>query len=840
MRRSTRVDVMMRLGAAFVLVIACVLGAAAPAGAQVANLRGNHPSAALNLHIHAAADRRLSLRFILAPRDQSGLNLLLSNLQDPSSPQYHHWLTPAQFDARFGRTGAEIAAVRDWLRAQGFSDIRAAPLEITASATVARAEAAFATRIVTSPNESVYANTLDPQIPARFAGVIESIAGLDNTVHTAALAIKSRQSDTSAIAGVSATPNYNDGRGNFFGPSDLYTFYDETPLFSGGTDGGGGDCIAVIEDSDYLDSAVTLFASNFALASTSVTRVLADGTSPGINGDEDETLLDIEWAHATAPGAPIRVYIGNGSNSITDALTAAVTGNKCGAISVSFGYCGGSAAFYTSQLDGVLKQAAAQGQSVFVSSGDAGAAGLVLNQAGDACAIGTSRNVNELAADQHVTGVGGTQFKPNYQSGDDVGFVAESAWDDSSGSTGGGASAYFGKPSFQSGATPDDGARDVPDVSFGASPELPGFYWARDYKGTAQIYCCIGGTSIATPIWAGLSKLIAQQSGGRLGSMNSRIYALGEIGDPSQSGIRDVTAGSNGFNGVAGFDAGAGYDQATGWGTADMAIFAAAYQSSSGPTPTPTPTATPTPGPSATPTPTPTRTPTATPTGSITATPTATPSPGVAILKFRPHRLRFGAQIVLGSAGVASKPLIIVLHNPRTRTRNQPISIGAMTTSTSDFTVTSDCLAQLPPGGKCTVSVIFTPSASGERDDTLEIASTSAGAPVAIALSGVGKAGRIRISPAPLRFGKVALGNSASKFITLRNRYPVAINVAAITSDNPEFTPASGCAVIAPGQTCTLAVTFTPAVAGSHRATLSVAYDSDASPAELKMAGGRE
>jgi subtilase family serine protease len=88
-----------------------------------------------------------------------------------------------------------------------------------------------------------------------------------------------------------------------------------------------------------------------------------------------------------------------------------------------------------------------------------------------------TKNVNEMGADPNVVAVGGTQFSPVFDSSNnDVGSVPESAWNDAAGSTGGGASAYFAKPAFQSAGTPSDGKRDVPDISFGSSPYSPGFY----------------------------------------------------------------------------------------------------------------------------------------------------------------------------------------------------------------------------------------------------------------------------------------------------------------------------------------------------------------------------
>src|ERR1019366_9485482 len=227
--------------------------------------------------------------------------------------------------------------------------------------------------------------------------------------------------------------------------------------------------------------------------------------------------------------------------------------------------------FYTSVLDTVFAKAAAQMQSVFISSGDNGV---------DTCLKGVP-NVNEMSADPNVTSVGGTEFTPVYNgSGNDVGSVAESVWNDSGAGTpgagGGGASAYFSEPSYQTPPlTPSDGKRDVPDIAMAASCYHPGFYADMDNSGSAQMQCCWGGTSIAAPMWAGLSKLIAQLEGVRLGNMNPRIYQLGALDNSSQSGLRDVTSGNNSYNGVTGFTAVPGYDQATGWGSADMATFAA-------------------------------------------------------------------------------------------------------------------------------------------------------------------------------------------------------------------------------------------------------------------------
>jgi hypothetical protein len=144
------------------------------------------------------------------------------------------------------------------------------------------------------------------------------------------------------------------------------------------------------------------------------------------------------------------------------------------------------------------------------------------------------------------------------------------------------------KPPYQVGVSPNDGARDIPDVAIIASADMPGVFLGDDQAPAtpnAIIDCCDGGTSLSSPLWAGISRLIAQIKGARLGSMNPQIYQLGPAG--SAAGLRDVVTGNNNFNGVTGFKAGPGYDLVTGWGTPDINGFASAYTATTVPTPTP-------------------------------------------------------------------------------------------------------------------------------------------------------------------------------------------------------------------------------------------------------------
>lgn len=724
----------LRLAGAAILA-ALTLGVTTSVGAQSTSLVGNHPAFdSTAMRLQADVTRRLSVHISFAPRNPAALSELLSDIQDPASPLYHQWLSPATFNAKFGRTPEEVSAVSKWLSARGFHVDESSPRGITSTASVVQIQSAFATHLIASSDGSLYANATDPQVPTSLAGVIGSIEGLDNTRHSLALALRPPGARVSAVTAsqvsrrassrsyrplgnpnigapiLAAVSDYNDGLGLAFGPADLWTFYDEIPLLNAGIDGSGGDCIAVVEDSDYYSPSVTLFDSNFSLGGANVTRVFADDTTPGRNGDETEALLDIEWAHAVAPGAAIDVYIGDPASAsvdpVVDAIAKAVTDNKCGVISVSYGFCGASSSFFKGSLDPIFAQAAAQGQSVIISSGDKGAAGLVLNSAGTACVAGKTRNVSEIAADPNVIAVGGTEFTPSFDaSNNDLGNAAERVWNDSSGASGGGASAVFTKPTWQVSGTPADSRRDVPDVALGASPNSPGFYWGDDPNGTgnAAMNCCVGGTSIAAAMWAGLAKAIAQKTGSRLGNMNPRIYELGALGDASTSGLRDVTAGNNNFNGVSGFPGVAGYDQSSGWGSPDMAAFAAAYPASTV-TPLPTPT------------------------------PTQTEGPAT----FTPKRIVFARRKI----GTVSALRIVTIVNP---VRNKSaLVISNVGLSGNNFFVDSGSTtcspgAILARGNHCHIGLRFAPSVPGQVSATLQVTDNASNSPHLVQINGTGR-----------------------------------------------------------------------------------------------------
>src|SRR5438445_716374 len=208
--------------------------------------------------------------------------------------------------------------------------------------------------------------------------------------------------------------------------------------------------------------------------------------------------------------------------------------------------------------DVLFREAAAQGQTVLVASGDTGAINC------------DRREADVLAASPHVTAVGGTEVDPvRDAAGNAVGYGSERAWNTGSAASGGGRATFFPRPFYQRGGT----GRAVPDV---AAP-------ADDYPiGVgSRLVCCIGGTSAAAPAWAGIVALLDQARGQPLGLPNPTLYRLGRLHAPGGPAVfHDVVQGSTALRlGAAvrpGFRAHHGYDLTTGWGSPDVPALLAA------------------------------------------------------------------------------------------------------------------------------------------------------------------------------------------------------------------------------------------------------------------------
>jgi subtilase family serine protease len=551
----------------------------------------------------------LTVRFSLTAAQQADLTQLLANQQNLNSPNYHQWLTPEQFGARFGLSTADLGKVSAWLTSQGFkitSTARSSTF-ITFSGTVAQAEQAFGTSI----------HSLSYNGEKHISNLTNPISGLSDfkvkpRLHKTAVKVNADYTATGAAC-ISGS-----GTCYYIAPGDFYTIYDVNPLLSSSING-QGISIAVVGQSDISTAEVTAFRATSGLSSTLPTVVEATGYTPGeVEGDVDEAQLDVEWAGAGAPNATIKfVTVGaSESASVFDALSYTVDNNIAPIISSSYGEC--ESLESTSMLNSInqtLAQANAEGETEVNASGDSGAT--------DCDTSGLASEglaVDFPSSSPYATAAGGTMFSGDVNnptqywnssnSSNGTGqytssvksYIPESPWNEANSSTGltaggsggGGASAFFSKPAWQVGTgVPLDGSRDVPDISLNAGAIHDGTIVCSIGDCTSGyaaggIIDVFGGTSVATPTFAGMLALLEQKlisenvltSGQGLGNIGGKLYGLANIANV----YHDITSGNNSIyciqgtpncpnGGSIGFAAGVGYDQATGLGSVDAANF---------------------------------------------------------------------------------------------------------------------------------------------------------------------------------------------------------------------------------------------------------------------------
>ena len=579
----------------------------------------------------------LTLMFKLTESQHADLIALLEEQQNPTSPQYHQWLTPEQYADRFGLSQNDVKQIAAWLEAQGFTIVEAARGRdwIAFSGTAAQVRAAFQTEIhnYSIHGRTYFANASEPSIPAAMADMVRGIQGLDNYP----LQPRGVFRQISAEPQPNFTSNISEN--TFVAPADFAVIYDLQNLYNAGIDG-TGQSIAIMGQTDLYNNGadVAAFRSASGLPPNQPQVILIPGASdPGVvSTDIDEASLDVEWAGAIAKNATI-YYVNGGSGGVFNAFRYAVNNKTAPVISVSYGAC--EPAWEQNgdlqSMESLIEQASSQGQTVVAASGDSGAAD---------CDYSTNPNspvtiatqglaVDFPASSPYVTAMGGSEF--NEGAGDywqaattatgDVltsalSYIPEMAWNDTSSrqntshqllAGGGGASAVFTKPAWQTGTSvPTDNARDVPDLSFNASSLHDTDLICAEgkcvngYRNSDQTVTVAGGTSAAAPTFAGIVVLINQQmkTPGGQGNLNPTLYSMAQS---APAAFHDITTGSNivpcqvaatdpgcPAGGRMGYQAAAGYDLATGLGSVDAFNLVMEWKSSgAGNLPAPTLTA---------------------------------------------------------------------------------------------------------------------------------------------------------------------------------------------------------------------------------------------------------
>jgi len=663
-----------------------------------------------------------SLAFLISPSpsQQQAIDKLLAQQQDRKSSNYHKWLTPAQYGARFGLSPNDVQKITSWLQSEGFAYIRVAPSSsiIYFSGTAAQVEKTFQTEIhrYQVDGRSRFAPIAPPQIPAALSGIVIGMRGLANYPMKSML---QRRNKSQYYSSSNST--------QYLAPGDLYTIYN----IPTSTLTGSGQTLAIIGETDLLPADLEDFQTGFGLTSTFQNCTVSQqspgviticdisdfqyilylpegGTDPLVpdaysEGDLGEADVDIEYSGATAPSAQV-IYVNApyvDGNGVVDSMSYAIQNNVAPIVSMSYGLCELGAAYnaadgYAGFTDFEFQQAQAQGQNILNSSGDGGNAECD-HELGNFTAV-YGYSANYPATSPYVTAVGGTlipwnEYGSPYFSQNNNGnggsaqqYVPEQAWNDpeevgvycaanpslcsytwqqaqedliSIVGGGGGVSNCLTvddngvcngaepQPSYQAGldtskvnptgageldaSTP---TRYVPDVSLLASVYWPGYIWctplnelgdtgdwtstcANGIPGAISNGSIAGGTSFASPIFAGMLALVNQylvsdgvKSG--LGNVNSMLYTLaatpgafnpvttantgaytvgmwcqegtptsGVESDPWPAGLQCPSTGSGagflgGFN-TYGYDPTTNYNLSTGLGSVNVSNLAQAW-----------------------------------------------------------------------------------------------------------------------------------------------------------------------------------------------------------------------------------------------------------------------
>jgi len=514
-----------------------------------------HPGQQATRLGHAPPGATVSLTLVLRFPGRDALAAYLA------APRGSGPLTPAQIGERFGLPAAQLDAATAHLAAAGIRvteryDQRTALL---AEGSVRAVERLFGVRLdeYRGRDGTRYrAPSRAPRIPADLAGAVSDVEGLDtrpvftptSTVHQTG-------------GGASAT---------FVTPQQLKQIYNAGPLTQAGIDG-QGETIAVASLATLHGAEFADWADHFK-ASTQPSRMISIAPpAPRSNqrgwsaNDSDEVALDLEMARAVAPKATILDYsTENDGDGLERILNQVIQDRRASIVSISYGNCEAvRGAAVIAGFENTFMAAQAAGVDVFAASGDSGP--YDCNDANHTNDL--RQSVNYPSSSAYVTAVGGTTLSGEANA------LHETAWQEPAAlaGTGGGRSAFVPRPPWQSPGVVHQGGstRLVPDVAGPASPDFN--LLIADFQSNRVVLETGGGTSAATPFWAGVTALIKQYVRGREhgfpdGGVTALLYQI--AGDPTvyQSAFHDVTEGGNQV-----FTASTGWDFLTGLGTPNIA-----------------------------------------------------------------------------------------------------------------------------------------------------------------------------------------------------------------------------------------------------------------------------
>ena len=506
------------------------------------------------------ANQVMTLDVVLPLRNQATLDRVVSDIYDPSSSSYHHYLTVPEFTAQFGPSQADYNAVVQYMKGNGFAVIGGTRdgMDVVVRGPVSAVQVAFHVSMHTyqhpTENRTFYAPDREPTTSLPFT--LWHVSGLDNYSIPHPMLVK--KSDYAAAHGISpdkVVSHATTGSGpsaSFLG-SDMRAAY-----YGNGSLNGSGQNLGLFEfEGTNLADLNTYFKNVGQTNNVPITLLSTDGTSTactdnsaGGNCDDTEQTLDMTQAIGMAPGlSSLVVYVGSVDTAIISAMT---THNP---LPTTIGCSWGWTPADPSTLDPYFEKMAAQGQNFFAASGDS--------------STWSSKNEAWPADDANVVSVGGTDLTTASAAGP---WKSETAWTDS----GGGISPdKIAIPSWQqlSGVinSSNKGSttlRNGPDVSANANFS---FYTCADQ--TTCLANEYGGTSFAAPMWAGYIALVNQQlvANGKstIGFLNPTIYSQ-NVTSSYAADFHDISSGTSGS-----FSAVSGYDLVTGWGSPNSGLISA-------------------------------------------------------------------------------------------------------------------------------------------------------------------------------------------------------------------------------------------------------------------------
>ncbi len=711
-------------------------------------LPGHLPAWASNANLLAPVPAELPLdrmTIILArsPLQQQAFEAFLADQQNPASSEYHHWLTPAEIADRFGPSSQDTASVTLWLRSQGLqvASVSNSRTFVGFSGTAADVARAFHTefRYYAIDGKPQIANSSDPIIPASLAPVIKAIHGLytveDRPLHYANPAL-------------SPSPEMNSGSGaHYLTPEDVARIYNlpsSTPSGRGVSIGIVGRARVNTADLDNFRNRTGAYFPN----PTEIVPTAYGGVDPGAaytappgsgvsTGDQGEATLDVMRAGSVAVAANLQLVVAtsaSGGVEVAAEYLVDTTPVPVQIISVSFGMCESKAGSSNVTFwDTLFQQAAAEGISSFVASGDSGASGCDAYFATPP-ASPAANSPNYICSSSYATCVGGTEFNDAsnpaaywYASNDSalgsaIGYIPEGAWNEplnssskpQAAATGGGVSSFIATPSWQTGTgVPSARAgRYTPDIAFSAAGH-DGYFACFAAAGASCVANGSGqytfeyfmGTSAAAPEMAGIAALLDEKLASPQGNLNPQLYQLAAS---APSAFHDVTPATSGVvscnintpsmcnnsipsstgltGGQAGFPVTAGFDEATGLGSLNVSNFLSAWTNDNAIQP-----------------------------ASISPAPLVFPTTWIGYPAY--------GTVTLTNPGLA------------------PITIATVTVTganASSFIQGNSCGSSLAGKSSCAVQIQFSPTTAGPLSATLTITDNAPNSPQTVALSGFG------------------------------------------------------------------------------------------------------